>query len=495
MQTLRTLVASAWETDPDLNNPGRVDSVTGGPREKNAVWSKPDGRNHSFELYRLTTEKDKHQRQTEFYEFYWAHRVQGTTWQQVKSWIGDLMIRHPRRVPGHVMGVWLALWLLLILMALSLGVAQYLQNRPDLLTSAFWTAVGPALPYLSLVVSAITAWAIGSIFVKRVGDVVRYTNAKPENIATRQQIREAGVTLLEELSGGADGVDKSDYDRIIIVAHSLGCIVAYDVLTHAFARCNRKLDFAKVREAAEKAAEKRGEDDFVFEHQPALRAVEAQIRTAAARAREGKSPDLDLASFRDAQRAAQKELAAYGCPWLVTDFLTFGSPLAHAEFLIADGKEDLRETQVLRQYPTCPPLMEYSIAADDYYVTYGASGAGDPRYPHHAAMFAFTRWTNIYSPRRLILWGDIVSGTVAKVFGQPVKTASGEWTRVSGIQEIAVLPERDENGAPKTNHRVPWMTHNSYWKLTAKTGAPVDDKTSPPHHIKALRKSLNLLER
>ena len=50
MQTLRTLVDSAWETDPNLNNPGRVDSVTGGPREKNAVWSKPDGRNHSFEL-------------------------------------------------------------------------------------------------------------------------------------------------------------------------------------------------------------------------------------------------------------------------------------------------------------------------------------------------------------------------------------------------------------------------------------------------------------
>ena len=31
---------------------------------------------------------------------------------------------------------------------------------------------------------------------------------------------------------------KRQYDRIVVVAHSLGSIVAYDILTHCFARLN-----------------------------------------------------------------------------------------------------------------------------------------------------------------------------------------------------------------------------------------------------------------
>jgi hypothetical protein len=48
------------------------------------------------------------------------------------------------------------------------------------------------------------------------------TRAKPDNIAARKQIRERGLALLSELH-------KKEYERIIVVGHSLGSIPAYDL--------------------------------------------------------------------------------------------------------------------------------------------------------------------------------------------------------------------------------------------------------------------------
>ena len=60
------------------------------------------------------------------------------------------------------------------------------------------------------------------------GRVVRYTRAKPDNIAARKQIRERGLALLSELH-------KKEYERIIVVGHSLGSILAYDLISYFWA--------------------------------------------------------------------------------------------------------------------------------------------------------------------------------------------------------------------------------------------------------------------
>lgn len=42
-------------------------------------------------------------------------------------------------------------------------------------------------------------------------------------------------------------------------------------------------------------------------------------------------------------------------PWLVTDLVTLGSPLAHADFLMAASAEAFAKDKQDRILPTCPP--------------------------------------------------------------------------------------------------------------------------------------------
>ena len=58
------------------------------------------------------------------------------------------------------------------------------------------------------------------------GRVVRYTRADPNNIAARQAVRERGLKLLSALHEG------DHYKRIIIVSHSLGTMLAHDLLSY-----------------------------------------------------------------------------------------------------------------------------------------------------------------------------------------------------------------------------------------------------------------------
>ena len=65
------------------------------------------------------------------------------------------------------------------------------------------------------------------------------------------------------------------------------------------------------------------------------------------------SPD----DFHTAQHTLWTEMRAAGSPWLITDFLTFGSPLAHAHLLLADNRKELRRLQQFRELPVfsaCP---------------------------------------------------------------------------------------------------------------------------------------------
>src|SRR5437764_393830 len=57
------------------------------------------------------------------------------------------------------------------------------------------------------------------------GDAARYLHVAPPNIQGRRQIREAGIDLLEKLH------QSGEYDRIILVGHSLGSVIGFDILT------------------------------------------------------------------------------------------------------------------------------------------------------------------------------------------------------------------------------------------------------------------------
>ena len=62
------------------------------------------------------------------------------------------------------------------------------------------------------------------------GDAARYFRNSPANVAVRRAIRKDAVDTLDQLHRSRD------YDRIIVVAHSLGTAVAYDMLRAYYSR-------------------------------------------------------------------------------------------------------------------------------------------------------------------------------------------------------------------------------------------------------------------
>ena len=89
MRTLRGFVEAVWTEDESL----RREKVPDG------VWSKPDTVSESFELRRLTTGQNTHGVLTDFFEFYWAHLMEGTTLEQVTQWAKTLLFRRLGGVP------------------------------------------------------------------------------------------------------------------------------------------------------------------------------------------------------------------------------------------------------------------------------------------------------------------------------------------------------------------------------------------------------------
>lgn len=470
METLTGFVDAVWTSDEALVDQRKQDPDTGhGPRDRvrNASWSKPDPRNRSYELRVIATETGSSGRRTDFYEYYWADLIVDTTWAQVRAWIFELMLRNPaRNVPRGVLPVWIILWLL----ALGGTAVSLLTLKParDGVHGSWGGAIAVAAGTIML------GWLLGFV-VNYFGDVARYVKAKPRNVARRQEIRQNGVQLLLTLMGvRADGTIEADreYDRIVVVAHSLGTIVAYDILTHAFARVNTIVD----------AATKPFPQD-------ARAALEEMVRVAAAEPPKPGEAETWIARFQEAQVATRKELNQTGNPWIVSDFVTLGSPLTHAEFLMVRDRASLAEAKRQRILPTCPPTLEYDGSTKLPHFTYRSktvTGLGKPRdplaprVPHHAALFAYTRWSNIYSPHSLIAWGDIISGPLADAMG--METAGG--TR-SGIADLAVMPMRDAAGRPLPYEDRPFFTHTKYWRRGPEL---------PARHIAALRKVLRLGE-
>ncbi|MBW8298496.1 MAG: hypothetical protein K0M60_02725 [Hydrogenophaga sp.] len=458
METIMSFSRTVWSMDTDLIHADRPDSSTGGKRSENIIWFKPDKVSRSFELRRLATESMDGRGSTHFYEFYWAHLMEGTTFEHFIAWFKDILLRPWSRVPTGLGPAWIALWLITIAAAIGF-VVSLLPFEGKTWYCSLLGGIG------SLALGAF----VNTFLLKYFGDVARYVKASPLNVARRQEIREKGVQLLESLMDiKSDGTPaEPKYDRIIVVAHSLGTIIAYDILTHCFARINDKV-------AVEVSQSKLSQIEALIRR---YMGIEASLPDDPQNETDKKK------RFRELQVECLKELNGRGSPWIVSDFVTLGSPLTHAEFLLAFDKPALKKSQKQRIFPTCPPSLEYDGTTKNMHLSYRTEdGADKPRRPHHAALFAFTRWTNIYSPHKAILWGDIISGPVGPQFGLSINDK-----QFSGIEEFSVLPESGPTGS-KPKKATPFFSHTKYWSLPKNW--TIDDAV--PHHVKVLRKAVNL---
>jgi hypothetical protein len=290
-----------------------------------------------------------------------------------------------------------------------------------------------------------------------IGDAARYLTPSPSNIAARSRIRTSGLRLLTALH------ENKDYDRIVFACHSLGAVIGYDILNFYWSTTNANVHHTLDDEA--------------------LKDIEQCIHAL----RQSSGDPVFLARFRDAQRRyARAVREVSNDKWKVTDFVTLGAPLTYAYLLMVDDRDKLLESDkeaiktgwlaewrehldaktakvaelffartAQREFPICPPLPEegdsfaYNVPGVAYLI------------PHHAAVFAPVRWTNIFSPCHHVFWGDVIGGPVVPIFGPGVKDV--ELTGNVGKMMLA---------------------HTHYWDQGRK-----DDE-----HLAALRHALNFLD-
>ncbi len=273
------------------------------------------------------------------------------------------------------------------------------------------------------------------------GDAARYFRDSPANVQVRRDIRLQAVEALEALHRSGR------YDRIIVVAHSLGAVVGYDMLRTAYNRfCQQqRCSFSALQPEFDQI-------DYGQDYDPRLgREV---IRKLV-----GAEQDVDpAATWRS---------------WLVTDFVTMGCPLTHGKYLMCRGKtfgelaRDFRRRVREREFPVCPPRLparKSLTSADEGRLTATEDGV---RMLHPGGLFGLTRWTNLYFPVKEILWGDPFGGRLKDTFG-------------TGIVDVEVF---------QTSRReTEFFEHADYW-FDLPPG-PSDDIP----HLLELRAAVNLAD-
>lgn len=401
---------------------GFVDAVLPQPDLGEKYFSKPDPMSELFELRKLQNRK---QPRTHFFEYYWAYHVEGTQLSHVWGWLKSMLFRRPGQIPDHLLPFWVLIWLLLITAIAAATMGAFDQ---------FVASVEPKRPFLYMAISGGALALIRYFVTAFLGDAARYLSPNPENIALRRAIRNDGIELLRRIH------TSGEYERIIVVGHSLGSVIAYDIIRHLWQEYH---------------------DVYGFPHpttQPAL----AKLEQAGERLDTDPSPQA-LNNFRAAQMDLWVELGKLDHPWLVTDLITLGSPLAHAALVMADGKADLSSRKRQRELPICPPVGEIEKRKGQEHTTYSfrlwdsfekRGMKYSLRALHHAAPFACTRWTNLYFPVRLAFLGDIIGGAMQCWFGRGILDYPVTSSRWSGLAQLTPL------------------AHTSYWWQTRNESPP-----------------------
>lgn len=521
LETLREFVEGVYGENPGLAGEQDVSlqgimglQDEGSWTANNMVWVVPDKATGSAELRRISTPMNSANIRTDFFEFYWADVMEGTPLELLLDWLQGLLLRSPANVPKRlrVILAWLLLWavaIVTVVLAIFGAVPNFALFKPvtDALGAFFtdyrdWVAgvlIGLGISSLLFRVSSArtaqeiklmlpvvlialgsfveaappllfgqaTLWAwlvtfLGGMFFAKlagpyVGDVARYARATPATVEKRGIIRARGLQLLRDIHAkvGPDG--KPEYDRVVLVGHSLGTFIAYDLLLQYWA------------EDGPSHRSKTANGKPWVAMPPVVAALEEIDKaTQSVWPLPGCKPvvkDFDLKAYRKAQSEAFAALARSKLNWRISDFITLGSPLTHADFLLVDGKKALEKATGERLFAASPPRPDWPNPSMLYMDWSGRRGP----FAHFAAPFAAVRWTNIYDEHWFPLLGDIVSGPLAPSFGP-------------GIEQVPVKITRA--GRPPLINRI--FTHTLYWRWQKGYETP-----SPPH-ILALRRALDL---
>jgi hypothetical protein len=336
--------------------------------------------------------------------------------------------------------------------------AIYLTSEAFTCSSVWVSASSGDVPWaLTSDWSKVAAWTVLLVYVAAdaaflqpyLGDAARYFRNSPANVRGRRAIRKDAVDTLDQLHRCRD------YDRIVVVAHSLGTAVAYDMMRAYYSRVCGQIP---VRPELEPELSRADTGDIGCGEMRRLgRALIAKLAQHSA--------VLDPAARTGNYRPAESGQVD---AWLVTDFVTLGSPLTHAKYLMTAQKNgdalDATFASAVREreFPTCPPQQLYG----DGRLTYTDHNT-NLKQLHHGGVFGLTRWTNLFFPVTNIFWGDAIGGPVSSVFGK-----------------CAI----DRKVFTKRSGRTAFFSHVSYWKTDCKP----DRRLAP--HLEELADAVDLAD-
>lgn len=388
-------------------------------------YSRPESVTGSYEQRRflapqVTSEDGSRSRpHTEFFEYHWAHLMQGNRIDDLWPTLRRMLLLLPWKVPYGLRVVWGLLWVVVVASAWALWRgpgADLFDGGAGAADTVVRTLLGTGAvaTVTTIVVSRILPGALTNSFV----DVVRYLDASPRSYAVRHEIRKGFVELLQALHDAVGPYGRKRYDRIVIVAHSLGAYIAYDGISHLWGTMNHlhdgggPVDLGGLRELEEAAS-----------------ALPDPPGTATA---------AQVDAYQRAQHQLWEGVRAQGNPWRITDLVTAGTPMYFAHRLYTKNTSQFRQRVERRELPTCPPHDEedpannvhgttrfYSWERKTLRTVDGKRKRVARRVLYEGAPFAVVRWTNVYFPTRAWFFGDWFGGPLAPLFG-------------TGIRDVAV---------------------------------------------------------
>jgi hypothetical protein len=430
-------------------------------------YSKVDRLSESFEARRhLIPPQPGLGTQTEIYEYHWSHLMQGNQLGDLFPLLRRMLLPVPGwwGAPLTLIAVAAAFALLMSMMSLIvlpvavqvlLGVLavvgiwfviRYVPVGLIVLWLLIWLGVGwvawalvwgPLKDVLSGVesdpirallgggVTAVaTTYLISRVMPKWLTssfvDVVRYLDTSPRSYQIRKEIRAGIIDLLQALH------DYGRYERIVIMAHSLGSYIAYDAISYLWAGT------AKLHEGPTLPRDEAGgcaggvKPDGLAELEAAASSLDGS--------------DAAVDRFQTAQRRLWAGIRAQGNPWLITDFISFGSPMYFAHKLYTRDRAQFDGRVERDELTTCPPTNERrdcnNVNAQPRFFSWNNRGH---RVLHDGAPFAVVRWTNFWYPAVAGFFGDWFGGRLAPLFG-------------SGIRDVPVTGNRPLRWTPGAAH-------------------------------------------
>lgn len=301
-----------------------------------------------------------------------------------------------------------------------------------------------------IAVATLMCFLLRNFLLPVMTDSARLLAVGPEHVEVREKIRSRGMKLLKMLHES-----ERKYDRVIVVAHSLGTVVAYGLLNQFWGHRMRFWPEMQKGERLEKAMG----DTFT---------ASAALRPCGCRTLEFRSAQstafLALQAADEVPRANRSGAAA----WLVSDFVTLGSPLTYAKLLLAPSADGLKhDIESFRSRAACPPAKN----RDDNGWMEEADPCRDgeaPLRPHEAAVFSVCRWTNLYFDM-MGSKGDFIGGPLCGTVPDGLGL---------GILDVPLDPEA-----------VHGFHHVLYWN---KLCGPDNSPNPKAQHIECLRAAVGL---